>query len=242
MGGEINMIASDIVIYDLDPYVWRNLGEIVDKFFKKSRTLWILRDNGKIINAIKDGKYVNIPEGTFDLKELFEVHKDLDEILEIEKEALIEWYTSVQITPFAELDSDVYFDKTHRLLKNLKGINFIKNKGSNIGFNKEFSLFDILRKELKTKTYGNCTIVLEVFENENMWFNAVTVFKDYKAKVVTTYDHFGKRLGLDYYRMKMSPEVEAEVRKEYGEELHIISVSKDELFNKINQLNTEMNF
>ncbi len=221
------MIASNISIIDLDPFMWKHLGELVDWFFPERKVIYVLHDKGRVINIFHPVKGLLKGSGpetgkTADLAgSLLKEHEDSEEVWVMEKSGLINYYSLIQAPELMALDSDEYMSRMHTLFFNCTGIEIFKRSSKK----ERGEFFSRMRQLAKDNLPKNCTFVLEVLEGGKPHFNAVMVFRKHQLVVLTSFDHFEKRRSAK--ERDASPVALA--LEEFGGEVKHVVIEKAEL-------------
>ncbi|WP_094546193.1 hypothetical protein [Petroclostridium xylanilyticum] len=183
------MIYKDIQMVDFEPYRWRNLGEVLDLGKYPRTTLYILHENGTILNAydtvrgiIKNIKSPISNEAQL-VQELFEQYKDLQEIHIYDKQSLENFNIQAQKSAYPDLDGDEYRNFVRKLLKNYKGLNiYSKNREPKKDFYDDMVYF--VENQLPDKS----VVFIGIFKDNALFFEVIWGLNKGKAELVTTLD------------------------------------------------------
>jgi len=183
------MISKDISIVDLDPYTWRNLGEVTNMIFPHKNTVYVLHDKGEIINILDSKNGIlnaiefNLKEQETSVKDIFNKYEHVEEVRVFNKSSLINYYSAIQVTDFRDLDTDEYISFTLNLLNNFKGIDTFKRGNS------KMNIYDCLRNYVNNRLPEDCLVTIIIFDIEEIYFNVILGFKKHKLELITTLDN-----------------------------------------------------
>lgn len=231
------MLAQDFLAIDLNPYTWRNFDQIADIVLPGEKILYVLHDNKQIINVFHPGRGLvgDIKIDFSDLNQtaerIFSENGEIDSIQIIDKNSLIKYYTEVNASNFSDLDTDEYMSFINRLLHNSKGIDIFYR-------NSEFvDIFCKLGNYIKRNFPEDCTIVLCIFEEGFLSFDAILGFKNHKLVLMTSFDHFAAD-GFGYGITMQDFDITADiVRKRFGDPVQVYFFDKKDFDVKVNNFN-----
>lgn len=227
------MLSQNFLAIDLNPYTWRNLAKIADIVMPSGNILFVLHENGEVINVFHPGRgLVDDIEIDFDdldqsIYKIFSENGGVDTVQIIDKNSLIEYYSLANASNFSDLDTDEYMSFINRLLHNTKGINvYYRN-------NEYVDIFDRLRNFVCSNFPENCTIVLCIFEDGKLFFDAILGFKNHKLEMITSFDHFVADGFNSEITMEGFGTAADMVRQKYGDPILMYFLEKKDFANRV---------
>lgn len=186
------MIAQDILVIDLDPCTWRNLGEAMRLGLRQKRTLSILHDGGRLIKVydsklgLREDIVVEVVDPARLAKKLYESLPGIERVQIFDKRSLIDFSLRVQRNPFDELDTDEYLNMVSEVGRREFEDGICIYPPQPEGWN--FFRYAQVRKFIKEVVPDRSTLVLGVFDGGELYIGLIVGVEGRKVKLVTTFD------------------------------------------------------
>ncbi len=171
------MIDPNFLFCDINPYTWRNLGEVMNYLLPPKTTLYILHENGIVKRAVFSDNtlcplnFSDYDPDTFSAQTFFQLYPNLDEVHVLELSALIHYYTVIQTVSLDEKTSMEYLDFITDCYASHKGIDlYFRDKQDCHFYRKALSY-------ARTHFWDRQILLFIVTKSGYIWFDAVLLFQ-----------------------------------------------------------------
>ncbi len=192
------MIWEHWEVIDLEPRTWRNLGALFDpaNFLTRAqpgeRILSILHQEGQVLKVHdsargvrRDLKLETIENAPRTAQELYESEPGLDRVQIFDKRSLVAFADGAQRSVHPEWDLDEHYRFVYGLAEDdPQGICYYPPRPSHW---KHFT-YDQARHFIEEVAPDPSTLVLVVFEGEEVYISLILGIRDHKIKLVSTLD------------------------------------------------------
>ncbi|SHF39899.1 hypothetical protein SAMN02746089_01834 [Caldanaerobius fijiensis DSM 17918] len=224
------MIDKDVCIMDLDPYTWRNLGEVLKLGNDMRRNFYILcDDDGTIISTYDtEGEVIVIDEKVQDPKSYAEIfikeNPGIQRIFILRKSALIEFNRHMQEHSYEDMDVDEYVEYAVQQFNNTAGI-YVYPKID------VPPVIKLLKKYIQNLT-DDAYVAICIFNGENLYFSIIIGKKNGKIKFVSTLDYLENK-GIKDVKQKDQEKVLNAMKDVFGTNISLKFMTVDELETKV---------
>ncbi len=192
------MIWEHWEVIDLDPRTWRNLGALFNpvNFITRARPgeriLSILHQEGRVLKVYdsekgvrRDLKLETIEHAPRTAQELYKSEQDLDRVQIFDKRSLVAFADGAQRSLHPEWDLDEHYRFIYGLAEDdPAGICYYPPRPSHW----HHFTYDEVRHFIEAVVPSPSTLVLVVFEDEEVYISLILGIRDHKIKLVSTLD------------------------------------------------------
>ncbi|RXZ82205.1 hypothetical protein EBB07_10990 [Paenibacillaceae bacterium] len=181
------MIDKQISIVDLNPYTWRNLGQLTSGFQKQ--VIYVLHDQGKVLsiarsgNQLLQGETFQVTDSANNAQALLAAYPDIDEVQVLERQRLIQYYIDIQSLPVRELDTDEYLLQMEVMLRNYSGIEVYSREQT-------VHYFEKLQQYVQAKLPENCILLLFLLSGDAISFDLLLEFNNHRIVRMSSTERF----------------------------------------------------
>lgn len=220
------MIPKNIRFENLNPYLWRNLGQFTRCFFKEYTTLWVLMKNKAPVRALLEGNPVSVPE-LIDVEALFEQYPQVKCIIVVEEESLIRYYADVNQKIDTPISADDYFSYLVKRLSQDKGITYYLKDGETLPPPPWIDFYSICKRLVHDFLPRTCHLLLEIMEEGKVFFQMAVTIREYEVHRISTMDDYCFLLGLGTIEEPLTPVQLERIKEATEEEVISYRVEKD---------------
>lgn len=181
------MIHEDFKTEFLQPFLWKNLGEVLAPFSCMGKRLFIYKTDNEEYRAIDENRkriwqIEQELRNCTDMKKKLSAHKEYAQICFLTAGGLDTFFEKTGALMTFHQDIDEYMDYLEREWKNTPGIMVLQNGKRN-------TFFQWLNQQLQQK---DCVSFLWLRDKkEDLFFNCILLIKDGKIRLVTTSERYG---------------------------------------------------
>lgn len=223
------MISGNFSAFNLNPSTWKNITAISELILPSQNILYVLHDNKQVINVfhpvlgLVDDIVIDFDNPRRTADNIFSRDARVDAVQIIDKNSLAEYYTTVHNSDLSESDTDIYVSYIYNLLHDFPGVD-IYYRGH--GYT---DIFESLRHHVCCNFPEDCTIVLCIFDEGRVFFDAIIGFRRHKLEMITSFDHF-KTIGFtDEITIEDSLIVTDISRQLFGDPVYVFFLEKGDL-------------
>ena len=197
------MIANSIRFENLNPSLWRNLGQFTQCFFKEYTTLWVLMKNKVSIGAVLEGIPIKIPE-LIRVEALFEQYPQVKCIILAEEESLLRYYLDINQKIDTPIGADDYFSYLVKRLSQEEGITYYLKDKEALPPPPWIDFYGICKQLIRDRLPKTCCLLLEIIDQGIVCFQIVLTVREHEILRVSTLDDYCSLLRLDSVEAPLS--------------------------------------